>query len=91
MGRKLGGSNRHRNCRLFSDDEKPRFAVRFDQILFEKHISNRTLCHDTGLDNRAVSRWLHEWSEPHASDVVIIAKYFGVSTDWLLGVKEERN
>ena len=41
------------------------------------------------VSNAAISNWENEINEPKISYLVALAKYFGVSADYLLGLKEE--
>ena len=50
----------------------------------ERHISNRKLTMDLGLSNSAISEWKKGKAKPSLEAVVKIARYFGVTTDYLL-------
>lgn len=39
--------------------------------------------------NPCVSHWEHGRSEPNATQIVGLCKLFGVSADYLLGIKED--
>ena len=41
------------------------------------------------VSNAAISNWENEINEPKISYLAALAKYFGVSADYLLGLKEE--
>ncbi|MBP3630061.1 MAG: helix-turn-helix transcriptional regulator [Clostridia bacterium] len=48
-----------------------------------------TLAKAVGVDKRAIIFWEQQVNEPKASYIVGLAKYFNVSTDYLLGLDEE--
>lgn len=50
---------------------------------------NKTkLSQAVGIPRRSMEKWESGTSEPDASDVVKLAKFYGISTDYLLGVVE---
>lgn len=49
------------------------------------NLSQRQLGDDLGVCNQTVSFWESGRSEPDLDTVVAIAKYFNVTTDFLLG------
>ena len=54
----------------------------------EKGISQAVLGQAVGVNARAVSYWEMGINEPKASYIVALAKYFGVSSDYLLGLED---
>ncbi len=40
---------------------------------------------ETGISQSAIAKWELEKTEPTASAIIILADYFDVSTDYLLG------
>ena len=87
---KLGQQYKRRDKRLYSDKDQMRFAVRLEQLLYKNNISNRILSQATLIDERSISRMLHELQYPNMFQIIDIAKYFNVSTDYLLCLKEEK-
>ena len=64
------------------------FSKRLRQLMDEANISQQTLATAIGYTQRAVSKWLNDEAEPTATAVVYCAKYFGVTTDYLLGLED---
>ena len=62
------------------------FAKRLAQLMKENKISQEYLAKEIGYSQRAVSKWINEQSEPSATAIVLCAKYFDVSTDYILGL-----
>lgn len=84
------GATYHRLSRLYSDSDEPRFAVRLDLLLFENDINNRRFAKVLGTNPNQIGRWLLEEYPPPVDSVIKIAKYFDVTTDWLLGLSDNR-
>lgn len=61
---------------------------RIYELRKEKGISQQTLATAIGVNKRAVIFWEQEINEPKASYIKRMAEYFGVSSDYLLGIKE---
>lgn len=62
------------------------FGKRLSQLMKENKISQELLAKEIGYSQRAVSKWIIGQSEPSATAIVLCAKYFDVSTDYLLGI-----
>ena len=69
----------------------------FDQKVFVKRF--KQACHETGLNQMelarkmktsqgSISRFLYGYSIPRVSILFSMAQALGVSTDWLLGLKD---
>ena len=62
---------------------------RIKELRKEKGVSQLTLAKAVGVDKRAIIFWEQQVNEPKASYIVNLAKFFNVSTDYLLGLDEE--
>lgn len=65
-----------------------KFSERIKQLLKDTNTSQATLAKAVGYTQRAVSKWVNGQAEPTATAVYLCAKYFGVSSDYLLGLKD---
>jgi len=65
-----------------------KFAERLKELREEKQLSQAQLAAATGLSHTAIVYWENGRRVPNANAVVILAVYFGVTTDYLLGVEE---
>lgn len=63
-------------------------ADRIKELRTEKGISQEELAKATGLSSSSIARWELEQSEPTASAIIALAKYFNESADYLLGMKD---
>ena len=62
---------------------------RLIELRNEKNISQMELSKATGISQSAIARWELNKSEPTASAIVILSKYFGESADYLLGLTDD--
>lgn len=64
------------------------FAERLKELRMEKGLSQRELAKLVNLERTSISRWESETHIPNAEAVVVLAKFFSVTTDYLLGVSD---
>lgn len=64
------------------------FAERLKELRNEKGISIFQLAMDTGFSVAAISRWENKMRVPKIEVLPVLAKYFKVSTDYLLGLED---
>ena len=64
------------------------FAEKLKELRLEKELSQSELSKQTGLSRSAIAFWELCKRVPSAEAVVILAKYFGVSADYLLGLED---
>lgn len=65
------------------------FANRLTTTLTNKNISQTELANELGFTQQAINRWCRGITQPDHKTIVLIAKYLGVSTDFLLGNDEK--
>lgn len=56
------------------------------ELRMENNISQQTLAKEIGVTQKAIDFWEKGINEPKASYIIALAKYFKVSTDYILGV-----
>lgn len=61
------------------------FSQRFKQLRIEKQISQIQIAEVLGISRRIVQNYEADTSEPTLSKLIIIAEYFNVSIDYLVG------
>lgn len=66
------------------------FSSRLKELINEKGLSLRDLAADMGVTFTALSDWQRGNKTPRADSIVILARYFGVSSDYLLGLTNVR-
>lgn len=65
------------------------FAQRLNDLLKEQGISKRKYAQQIGVSAMSVSDWTTGKVQPTAENIYITAKYFNVSSDYLLGLENE--
>ena len=63
-------------------------GTRIKELRTERGLSQRELGKLIGVSQKAIDYWERGVNEPKSSYIVIIADYFDVSADYLLGRKE---
>ena len=64
------------------------FAERLKELREENGLSQRTLAKELGVSQAAIARWENQLQTPNIDIAIIVAKYFKVSTDYLLGLEK---
>lgn len=67
---------------------KNKFALRLSELIAEAKISKRQLADNIGVSASSVSDWSTGQVQPIAENIYLIAEYFQVSADFLLGLKD---
>ncbi|MDE6690843.1 MAG: helix-turn-helix domain-containing protein [Clostridia bacterium] len=62
------------------------FAERLKDLRLTENLSQRKLAELTNLSPSAIKQWENESRVPNAEAVVVLAKFFDVSADYLLGL-----
>ena len=63
------------------------FGERLKELRVEKNIGQITLAKDLNLSKGIISLWENNLREPKLSNLIILAKYFDVSIDFLAGLE----
>ena len=63
-------------------------ANRIKELRQEKNLSQQSLAKEINVSQKAIDFWEKGINEPKASYIIQLAKYFNVSTDYLLGLTE---
>lgn len=65
-----------------------KFAERLKELRIEKKLTQDKLAEETGLSQAALANWERGKRSPAAYAIITLAKFFGVTTDYLLGVTD---
>ena len=65
-----------------------KFAQRLKELRTDKSLSQNQLADATGLSQSSIARWELSQSEPTVSEIIILCKFFGESSDYVLGLAE---
>lgn len=63
------------------------FADRLKNLRIEKGISIETLSKEVGIGIASLSRFENAKADTYAYQLIKLAEYFGVTTDYLLGLE----
>ena len=63
-------------------------SKRIFELRKEKNISLSRLAKEIGVTQKAIDFWEQAINEPKASYIIALAKYFHVSSDYLLGLED---
>lgn len=64
------------------------FLSRFRGLLDETNKTQKEICDILGIRTQKLSNWKTGYSEPNFDDILMLADFFEVSTDYLLGLSE---
>ncbi|MDE6471914.1 MAG: helix-turn-helix domain-containing protein [Clostridia bacterium] len=67
------------------------FAEILRDLILERNMNAKQFAIEIGAQNSSVSEYLHALRLPKVARLVEIANYFNCSTDYLLGLEEDRN
>ncbi|MBR5192580.1 MAG: helix-turn-helix transcriptional regulator [Clostridia bacterium] len=70
-------------------ETKISFKENLKELLINSNLSQAKLAKEIDVSQRAVSKWLIGQAEPTATNIFKLAMFFDVSSDFLLGLKDE--
>lgn len=65
------------------------FPIRLSELLTENKLSKRGFAKKIGVSAMSVSDWTTGKVQPTAENIFIIAEFFSISADYLLGLEDE--
>lgn len=65
------------------------FKERLKELRKEKHLSQIELAKELQVSQRSISSWETGFRRPDFEMLEILAKFFNVTTDYLLGITDE--
>ena len=66
------------------------FSIRLENLLEERNVTQKQLSIELHIAATTLSGYINEYREPDFQTLVRIARYFDVSTDYLLGLCQEK-
>lgn len=67
-----------------------KFAEILTKLMENAQITNYKLEQETGISNSLISSWKRGKCEPGSKNMQILANYFGVSVNYLLGIEQTK-
>ena len=65
-----------------------KFQERIKELRTQKNMSQMDLALATGISQSAIAKWELGKTEPTATAIITLAKFFDETTDYLLGVTD---
>jgi len=65
-----------------------KFAARIKELREEKNLTKTQLANAVKLSDNIVGRWENGTRMPSLDTLILLAKFFNTSTDFLLGLKD---
>ena len=63
-----------------------KFAERLKELRLEHKLTIKELSKEINISNACISRWENNLRLPNSESIITIAKYFNVTSDYLLGL-----
>ncbi len=68
---------------------KNKFAMRLSELIAESGKTQNAICSDLHIAKQKLSNWKTGYTEPCMDDLMMLALYFEVTSDYLLGLEDE--
>lgn len=65
-----------------------KFAERLKELRIEKGLSIQSLAKEVNIGSSSICRWENCQADVKGSQLIILAKYFNVSIDYLMGLED---
>lgn len=65
-----------------------KFAERLKELRFEKSLSIAGLAKETKISSSSICRWENMQADIKSQDLIVLAQFFAVTTDYLLGLED---
>ena len=65
-----------------------KFSERLKELRLEKGLSVQGLAREVKISSSSLCRWENNQADVKGSQLVVLAKYFDVSIDYLMGLKD---
>ncbi|MCI8458801.1 MAG: helix-turn-helix transcriptional regulator [Clostridia bacterium] len=61
------------------------FSEQLQSLIAESGKSQNQISAELGIRKQKLSKWKRGYNEPNISELILIARYFGVTVDYLVG------
>lgn len=65
-----------------------KFKERLKELRLSKNLSQMQLAKKLNISQSAIAKWELGKTEPSASALILLSKFFGETTDYLLGLQD---
>lgn len=74
---------------IFSEDKNMNlFVQRLNELIENSGKQQKEICKALGIYKQKFSRWKLGETKPNYDELIMLAKYFNVTTDYLLGLED---
>ncbi len=70
------------------DNKSMEFKDKLKELRTWKGLSQMSLAKETGLSQSAIAKWELGKTEPTASALIVLSRYFNESVDYILGLQD---
>lgn len=63
-----------------------KFAERLKELRLENNLTMKQLANELEISDACISRWENNLRLPNSESIILVAKFFNVSADYLLGL-----
>ncbi len=64
------------------------FGARLRELRMERNLSQMQLAKQLNISQSAIAKWELGKTEPTATAIILLSKFFDVTTDYILGVED---
>ena len=68
---------------------KNHFSEKLKDLIEESGKMQKEICKDLNISKQKLSKWKTGYCEPNLDDLIMLALYFDVTVDFLLGLEDE--
>ena len=65
-----------------------KFSERLKELRLEKNLTQTALAQETGISQAGIAKWETGDRNPSVDCLIILAKFFGVTIDYLVGLED---
>jgi transcriptional regulator with XRE-family HTH domain len=65
------------------------FIPRLKELIINSKKQQKEICQEMHITKQKLTNWKTGYTEPNLDDLILIATYFNVSIDFLLGLEDE--
>lgn len=74
---------------LYSVVNMNKFVLRLTELLNSCGKMQKEVSNDLGISKQKLSKWKTGYNEPSIDEIIKLSNYFNVSSDYLLGIKDD--
>lgn len=63
------------------------FAMKLQQLIKESNKTQNEICKELGVSKQKLSKWKNAYNEPSIAELALVARYFHVTADFLIGIE----